>query len=328
MRHIVKSKESNELNIDIMFPERYYDPESMITELHMVTGDKTSTGELHVQYFENISVTHSKVSTKEVMPLHMQFDFNMVVLEFVLSVNELKIQDLTSGSSIYYTSVHQNMVFIPGLPMSHEQQPADDIEMLIVQLDPEYVKKLIPEATLFDNWRKNIEGDKVARLFAENAPITPEMHLVLKDIINNDRKGAYKRLLLEAKVLELIRLQLEQYEQLTREGSSSLRQKDRDQMQEVRDIIENNIQSPCSLIDLAHMVGTNEFNLKKKFKEVYGTTVFGYLNRLRMEEARSMLLRGELSIGQISDIVGYKNSNHFSTAFKKYFGINPSELKK
>ncbi len=46
-----------------------------------------------------------------------------------------------------------------------------------------------------------------------------------------------------------------------------------------------------------------------------------------MNEARRLLLSGEMNIAEVADTVGYKNPNHFTTAFKKYFGFVPSELK-
>ncbi|MEE9362234.1 MAG: helix-turn-helix domain-containing protein [Cellulophaga sp.] len=46
-----------------------------------------------------------------------------------------------------------------------------------------------------------------------------------------------------------------------------------------------------------------------------------------MEEAKKMLLEQNLSINEISDRIGYKNPQHFSTAFKRKFGMIPSRIK-
>ena len=47
-----------------------------------------------------------------------------------------------------------------------------------------------------------------------------------------------------------------------------------------------------------------------------------------MERARYLLRETEFSIGEISDQLGYKNQHHFSTAFKKQFGMTPSQAKR
>ena len=87
------------------------------------------------------------------------------------------------------------------------------------------------------------------------------------------------------------------------------------------------MQSPCSLIELVELSGLNDFKLKRGFKELFGTTVFGYLFDLRIERAQEMLREGKQSIAEISFHIGYKNPQHFTAAFKRKFGYLPSEIK-
>lgn len=44
----------------------------------------------------------------------------------------------------------------------------------------------------------------------------------------------------------------------------------------------------------------NEFKLKQGFKAYYGTTVYGYITRLRMETAKKMILYDRKSIGEVA----------------------------
>ncbi|WP_423738674.1 helix-turn-helix domain-containing protein [Chryseobacterium pyrolae] len=67
---------------------------------------------------------------------------------------------------------------------------------------------------------------------------------------------------------------------------------------------------------------------EKCLQRTFGMTVFGFLNTLKMEEFRKMILEKEMSIGEVSDVVGYKNRRHFSTAFKKKFGNYTQPIKK
>jgi AraC-like DNA-binding protein len=46
-----------------------------------------------------------------------------------------------------------------------------------------------------------------------------------------------------------------------------------------------------------------------------------------MEHGRSLLLDKGMNVSEVAPIVGYRNANHFSTAFKRKFGVNPSRLK-
>lgn len=91
---------------------------------------------------------------------------------------------------------------------------------------------------------------------------------VLNEIVDCTRTGIYKRMYLEAKVIELLMLQLEQFAAHDCRVFCSLKPADIDKMHYARQIILQGINNPCSLIDLARQIGTNEFNLKKGFKEI------------------------------------------------------------
>jgi AraC-like DNA-binding protein len=75
-------------------------------------------------------------------------------------------------------------------------------------------------------------------------------------------------------------------------------------------------------------VGLNDFKLKRGFRQVFDTTVFGYVRALRMEKARALLELGRLNVTQVASATGYSCFGHFSAAFKKRFGILPSDFKK
>lgn len=96
----------------------------------------------------------------------------------------------------------------------------------------------------------------------------------------------YKRMFLEAKVIELLLLQLEQFATHDCAVFCSLKSADVEKMYHAKEIILNQLHIPCSLIDLARQVGTNEFTLKKGFKEVFGTNVFGMVGEMRMQHAK------------------------------------------
>jgi len=92
---------------------------------------------------------------------------------------------------------------------------------------------------------------------------------------------------------------------------------------EIKNYLDKTYLHEHSLNTIARQFGLNEFSLKKGFKANFNTTVFDYLLTKRMEHAHSLLLNTSQSIQEISSITGYKYSNHFSTAFKKRFGISP-----
>lgn len=64
------------------------------------------------------------------------------------------------------------------------------------------------------------------------------------------------------------------------------------------------------------------------FKERFGYAPYQYQIMLKMQDATDLLLHTDLSIGEISEKLGYKNQLYFSTAYRKQVGISPSEMRK
>ncbi|EDZ63544.1 transcriptional regulator, AraC family [Sulfurimonas gotlandica GD1] len=86
--------------------------------------------------------------------------------------------------------------------------------------------------------------------------------------------------------------------------------------------------SPPTIEILAHLCATNETSLKKIFKKVYKTTIYGYVQKLRLEKANLLLKEQLLNIGEIAKEVGYKHQGHFSKLFYEHYGVYPKDLLK
>lgn len=102
---------------------------------------------------------------------------------------------------------------------------------------------------------------------------------------------------------------------------------DKDCIMYAREYIMNNLETPPGLLELAKIIGINEYKLKRGFKEMFGNTVFGYLSDTRLEIAKNDLLENKKSISEIALELGYSSVQHFSKAFKKKFGSSPNKLK-
>lgn len=83
-----------------------------------------------------------------------------------------------------------------------------------------------------------------------------------------------------------------------------------------------------SLQDLAAEHGISVSFLQKSFKQVYGLPVYQYLKTYRLEKAAAALLNTGRSVTKIGLEAGYTNPAKFSEAFRKHFGLPPSEYRK
>lgn len=101
---------------------------------------------------------------------------------------------------------------------------------------------------------------------------------------------------------------------------------ERIKQEQARRILKENYQNPPSISELSRLIQLNEFKLKKYFKLLYEETIYDRVRKVRMERARILLLKSDMSILRISMEVGYSNPSHFSRAFRKHFNCNPARF--
>lgn len=166
------------------------------------------------------------------------------------------------------------------------------------------------------------------QLFQNNAVVNTEIKTVLTEIYNTNRTGVMKQLYLDVKSKELLLLQFEQYIRLnSNKGLTKISLSDKQKLAEAKEHIEQNYQDPLSLSELALEVGLNDYKLKKGFKEVYNTTVFGYVYQLRMEYAHKLLRNTTIPIKEIAHYCGYEHVQHFTSAFKRMYQTTPAKYR-
>lgn len=67
--------------------------------------------------------------------------------------------------------------------------------------------------------------------------------------------------------------------------------------------------------------------LMKLFKGQYGYGIHEYVQKVRMDKAAALLRDPALKIQDISEMLGYKDKNYFSKAFRNYYDCSPSEFR-
>ncbi|MDZ7963255.1 MAG: AraC family transcriptional regulator [Aulosira sp. DedQUE10] len=158
---------------------------------------------------------------------------------------------------------------------------------------------------------------------------TPAMRLVLKQILQCPFRETLRLMYLEAKVLELLVLQIAQWGENHQVLQRSLhfRPDEIERLHHAKTILNQRLPHPPSLLNLAKEIGLNDFKLKRGFREVFGTTVLGYVQSLRLEQAQQLLIGTNLTVTEIASQVGYESISHFGYLFKRQFGMTPREYR-
>lgn len=198
-----------------------------------------------------------------------------------------------------------------------------------IHFSPDYLGKFAAHFPLLSTLLQKSALGAAGILSRYHGQTTLEMHALIKKILRCRYEGEIRNMYLDAKVQELLLLALEQMDSTQQKtGDIVLKPYDIEKIREARDYLLRNMENPCTLIELSHKVGINDFKLKKGFKKIYGTTVYDFLVDARMEKAKVLLLETDTSINEIAFITGYKNLSSFITAFKKKMGRSPGVFKK
>ncbi|RRD38919.1 response regulator [Leptotrichia sp. OH3620_COT-345] len=83
-----------------------------------------------------------------------------------------------------------------------------------------------------------------------------------------------------------------------------------------------------NLNSLADDLSLSSGYLSSLFKSLFGVPFQNYLNNVRMEKAKLLLLTTDLKNYEIGERIGFENVHYFNSKFKKTFGITPKEFKK
>ena len=93
------------------------------------------------------------------------------------------------------------------------------------------------------------------------------------------------------------------------------------------DYFKDNIHRKISLEELCARFNYSSSFLCKTFKEQTGETLFSYFNRLKIEEAKRLLTRTELTVTEISENLGFSEVKYFGATFKKSVGKSPTDYR-
>lgn len=166
------------------------------------------------------------------------------------------------------------------------------------------------------------------KMWEQSERIPKSLKSVLENIIKNSQKEDVDLQYWESEVIKIFLYMFSKINNKEEINSliylSAIEQ---EHITKVESILHEKIQSAVTVEELAIEVGINRYKLNRNFKQIYGEPIFQYLTRIRMEKAKEILSEKKLNISEVAYEVGYKNPQHFTVAFKKFYGYVPSKLK-
>ena len=117
-----------------------------------------------------------------------------------------------------------------------------------------------------------------------------------------------------------------QQEQAKQVAQVEFESSDEQFMKRVMAIVNKNISnSEFNILQMVDEVGMSRTQLHRKLKELTGFSAARFMMNIRMQQAMKLLKEKRVNVSQIAYSVGFSSQTHFSTTFKQYYGVSPTE---
>lgn len=163
------------------------------------------------------------------------------------------------------------------------------------------------------------------RFFIRNAGYHPGVARQAEQLAIRLSQGGDSRLRLHAAVLDYLHWLLDAFREPVAAPNTAISERDRRRLYQARDRLLNDLSQPPTLAELARETGLNQYKLKNGFRALFGTSVYALFQQQRMQAARALLQCHNVT--ETAILMGYSNISHFSTAFRKQFGVLPRDLR-
>jgi AraC family transcriptional regulator len=188
------------------------------------------------------------------------------------------------------------------------------VEFSLLFLEPTHIAQIVYES---------IDVDRVEILphFATPDPLIYQICLALTSELASN--GVCSRLYVDSLITSLSIHLLRQYSARTpliRAYSDGL---SKCKLQQVIEYIDDHLTKNLSLKEIASVVGISPHYFTSLFKQSTGLSAYQFVIHRRMERAKKLLCRQDLSVTEVSLHVGFLSQSHFTNVFRKYTGATP-----
>ncbi|HET9744527.1 MAG TPA: chromate resistance protein ChrB domain-containing protein [Chitinophagaceae bacterium] len=102
-----------------------------------------------------------------------------------------------------------------------------------------------------------------------------------------------------------------------------------DWVKELKQIIQDQVDSHLNLTELSRSLDINPSYLSREFSKHFGNLSFGeYIRKLRIEKAMELMRDQKYSLTEIAYLTGFSDQSHFTRIFKKHTGQKPTAYRK
>ena len=98
-------------------------------------------------------------------------------------------------------------------------------------------------------------------------------------------------------------------------------------LRRAKDLADHRFDGPLDLASMASAAGFSKYHFAREFAVAYGETPMRYVTRRRIERAQDLLRSANLSVTEISILVGFNSLGSFTSRFTTLVGVSPTEYR-
>lgn len=267
--------------------------------------------------------------------IEIQFSVNQVhPLKFLYCL-EGKLDHRFENEETYQTiKKYQSVVVASCKNNGHVLQFDGGTETIInsLELDRKVFKPMIKceMEGLDEPFKQLFEDIGATAMFYHEGNYSLQIADLFHEMKSFDHDAFERKIYLQGQSYLMLALQVIQFQDDVRDiGSQSLlRQSDLDLISEAAQMIRGNLEELETIDKIGQKVGLNLNKMQIGFQHLYHMSVNSYIQKARLELAKTLLEGNEYNISEIVDKIGLSSKSYFSKIFRETYELSPSEYRK
>lgn len=175
------------------------------------------------------------------------------------------------------------------------------------------------EALLHEAWMALFHENSARKMQVRNSVF---YHTLLNAIASDVHRGAGAGILVKSRALELADFVLHQL------LPERVPQPADEQMDALKEMLDTSIFGKLPAIEtMARRLAMSESTLKRRFRKAFGSGIYEYYIKKKMEAARALLSSGDLRVSEVAFRLNYEKVSHFIELFTRHHGVSPGQLR-
>lgn len=266
-------------------------------------------------YFINETNRLELFSDKEILELFFNLD---TPLDF----------HLDGIGNLHFSKNAYNLMYIPCLKGTLSFQKNQNYKLFSIRMNIDYLDSFTRYFPEIAEMQQKIKNRQPGILYTIN-PVAPrELIVSVKEVLQHNYSDKLLKLFLDAKLLTILVSSFEKNRVPRKQANATIRKIDIVKIEGIRQLLIENLHKTYTLAQLATIAGMSATRLSKGFLKTVGKTWFTFQLDARMAKAKELLLNTEDTASEIGLEVGYQAVDSFSKAFKKHYGLSPTQYRK